>query len=149
MIAERDLLRKQKILGMPESVKELVEIIVEAVDNPSLDKMQNRIRRYQSRTIAEALCKLSREEALSLHELITSTVKISAMLDDEGECTLEAGPVWITFMIFRGTSKEEQRTKAMAALEKLEKKRGRSKTPLAVFSMNANDGSFESAFFVN
>lgn len=151
MIAENDRERMEKMKDMPNLVKELVKVIIDAVYEPNRSKSENRYSRLQARWVADAISNLTAEEALALDTLISSTIKEAKILQSDAQTTLEARGIWVTFMVNPSSTKEYQRNKIATEIDRLKKKREPRVIPLAVFSMNASDDgvSFESGFWID
>ena len=151
MIEEEDLLRKQKMKDMPKSIIALVEeVIIPQADDLSVAKAEHQMNRWNSRKIADALARLSEEEATTLDSIIRSTIVRSQVLQHDTRSNLKTGSIWITFMVNRSSTKKYQHSIIKKEIEMLKKKQSDVKIPLAVFSMNPDDGdgSFESIFLI-
>ena len=151
MIEEEDLLCKQKMKDVPESIIALIEeVIIPSVDDLSVTKAENQMNRWKSRKIAGMLAGLSKEEATKLDNIILSTINKSQVSQQDTKSNLKTNSIWITFMVNHRSTKEYQHSIIRKEIEMLEKKQSDVKMPLAVFSMNLEDDgvSFESGFLV-
>ena len=97
--------------------------------------------------IAEAIASLSDEEANDLNTKILGSIQMSKILQKDYQITIEANPIWITFMIEVNSSKEQIQTKIIQEIERLRKKSNDEKL-IAVFAMAIRNGNFESGFLI-
>lgn len=149
MIARSDNQRKIKMKNMPLSIISLVEeVILRIEDNPSREKAENNLIKWQSRQIADALANLSADEAASLESLIFTTINQAHVLKDNSQTMLKAKSIWVVFMVHPNATKDFQRKKISDELEELVKIRGTDDVPIAAFAMNPSDEgvSWESGF---
>ena len=151
MIEEADLLRKQQMKDMPQSIIALVEeVIIPQIDDPLASKAENSMNRWKSRMITDALARLSKEEAIKLDNMILSTIDRSQLLQRDTQSNLKTNSIWITFIVNHRSTKEYQHLMIRKKIGELKKKQSDVKIPLAVFSMNTYDDgvSFESGFYL-
>lgn len=147
-IADRDLKLKEKMKHLPKSVASLFDdIIAKSVEDPNLSKADNQVKMWETRMIAEAIASLSNEEANDLNTKILGSIQMSKILQKDYQITIEANPIWITFMIEVNSSKEQIQTKIIQEIERLRKKNNDEKL-IAVFAMAIRNGNFESGFLI-
>lgn len=147
-IADRDLELKKKMEHLPKSVSSLFDdIISQSLEDPNLSKADNQVKMWETRMIAKAISSLSDEEANDLNTKILGSLQMSKILKKNYQMTLEAKPIWITFMIEVNSSKEQVQSKINQEIERLRRKSNDEKL-IAVFGMDIKDGNFESGFLI-
>ncbi len=139
MVLERDRIREERLKQMPEHVREIVNVITNAVDDPAKTKLENRLDVLRARTIADALCDLPTSESSELDTKILATLTISAKYDRDAQTTMEAKSIWVTFMSNPHVERDEQRSKIGAEISRLEAKQGSANAPIVVVSMSLTE----------
>ena len=146
-IVNWNLKLREKIKHLPESITLLFDTVVDSLESLDLSKADNQIKMKKMRAIAKAISSLSNEEANDLNMKIWGSIRMSKTLQKDFQMTLEAKPLWITFMIEVNSSKEKIRKKIFQELERLRVKSNEKKL-IAVFGMTVPDENFESGFFI-
>lgn len=149
MIFEKDQERKEKMKNMPKTIIDLVdEVILRLEDNPTSDKSENRLIKWNSRRIADALANLSEEEANMLDTIIMTTIQQARLLNGDAQMMLKTNPLWIIFMVHPNAAKNYQKIKIQKECNELKIKREKANIPLAIFAMNPSekDVSWECGF---
>jgi len=139
MVLERDRLRMQKMSLMPESVRELVNVITNATEDTAKIKLANRLDVLRSRTIADAISNLVSDESLELNRRILSVIKESGEHDRDALITMETKHLWAIFMVNPHLTRNEQRSRVEAELNKQKARRGSEEIPIVVFSMKTDE----------
>jgi len=151
-LAEAKRAREIRKRKLPPCVKELIWIIEEALEDASLAKTERQLRKLELSILADALARISDDEALRLESLIKSTIQKSKKLGEDAKCTFETDEIVVVFMVNLYFTKEEQRSQVIAELNKLMKSRKTNDAKyLMVFSWNPfePDLPYESAFFIS
>jgi hypothetical protein len=139
MVLEKDRLRLEKMAPMPESVRELVNVITNATEDPTKTKLENRLAVVQSQTVADAISNLLSEESSELDRKILSIIKESGEHDRNALMTMETKHLWITFMVNPHSTREDKRSRVEAEVNRQRIRRGSQEIPIAVFSMKTNE----------
>lgn len=149
MIFEKDQERKEKMKNMPKTIIDLVdEVILRLEDNPAKDKSENRLIKWESRKIVDALANLSVEEANMLDTIIMTTIRQARLLNGDAQMMLKTNPLWIVFMVHPNATKDYQKIKIQKEFDELKVRREKVNIPLAIFAMNPTekDVSWECGF---
>ena len=149
MIFEKDQERNVKMKNMPKTIINLVdEVILRLEDNPTMDKSENRLLKWNSRRIADALASLSEEEANMLDTIIMTTMRQAQLLNGDAQMMLKTNPLWIVFMVHPNATKNYQRIKIQKECDELKSQQEKANIHLAIFAMNPSekDVSWECGF---
>ena len=152
-VAERDRALRKKLERMPESVKSLFsDVIARALDEPGQSAADNQVTKLMTRIVADALARVSDEEACLLDSGIVGAIWQSKSSGSIAMSTTMCKGIWVSFMVHPHSTRDYQRGKIVEELERLKESRPAGLTvPLAVFSMNVDrDGvSFEMGFWLD
>lgn len=150
--AEAKRAREVKKEKLPPSIRELIWIIEGAIEDESLTKLERQRRKLGLSILADAISRISDDDALKLASMIESTVLISRNTNEDSQCTFETEEFVMVFMVNLYFTKEEQRKCVATELEKLmSSRKADDKRHLMVFSWNPfePDLPYESAFFIS
>lgn len=149
MWREMDEDLRKKTADMPENVRDLVEVIVGAVDNPDTSNEYNQSAYWAGRHIANKLANLSSDDINELDRAIEAVLE-SGTTGKYARSVWKARSVWIVVMVNHNATKELQHSKMRDVFKSLQSQQGSTKTPIGVFSINRENGgcSFESGFYV-
>lgn len=151
-LAEAERARKARKEKLPVYVRELVEIVERAIEDTSLGKAGRQFRKLRQSMIADALARLSEDEALQLESKIESTIRKSSVLSEDTKCNFETSEIVLTFMVNLYDTKDQQRSKVLGELNQLLKsKKPDDRRYFVVFSWNPfePDLPYETAFFIS
>lgn len=151
-LAEAERARQARKEELPPCVKELVEIIERALEEPGLGQAEKQLRKWRQSMVADALAGLSEDEALKLDSMIEATIKKSKVLGEDTKWTFETSNMIVTFMVNLYCLKDQQRKKVVDELNRLlENKKPNDRRYIVVFSWNPfePDLPYETGFFIS
>lgn len=132
--------RLKRIKKLPDTIKNLIDIIDRSVDNPELDFLQQRWAYYLQHNVANALSYIPMSKAIIIDQLIQSTVVLADERHKHTQCNFETQELIAKFMVTICNTKDEQLQLLQQALDDLKKtKKPDDKRIIAVFSFNPLD----------
>ena len=132
--------RLKRIEKMPETIKNLIDILDRSVDNPELDHLTQRWAYHLQYLVADALSCLLLSNAIIIDQLIQSTIVLADEQHKITNCTFETQELIAKFMVTICDTKHEQLQLLEQAVDNLKKmKKLEDKRIIVVFSFNPLD----------
>jgi len=135
MVAERERIRTKKIQELPDNVKDLVTVITSGAGDKPRTKLENRGDTLRAQMVADALSQMKPGEALELDGKIQATIAESSKNNDDTAGTMETDLIMVTFMVNLRSTKDDQRLKVEAEVNRMKTIRGSRSVPIVVISM--------------
>lgn len=137
--------------AMPKTIIALVEDVMKKAGVASGGGLaEDREARWCTREVAQVLAALPKNEAEAIDREIKEVIykAMNAHVHEAG--LVKTSHIWVVFMVHHGASRVVQHKKIHDELTSLESQRTGDRVPIAIFSMNVEDGgcSYESGFCI-
>lgn len=149
MIRDADEERRKKMRNMPESVRELVEHLIQTADDLDMSENHGQDTRLAVTRIADAVAALPDDESGELDLMIDGVMREFVTTQKRTRNFFQTDSLQVVFIAGRNVTKDQQQSEIQDELHNLQRRQD-AQTPIIVFFLNftGDGGSFESGFAV-